>query len=155
MTFTLRWANAEDEQTIKALVRSSNINPLSIHWPRFLVAEDGGRIVGIGQIKIHGDGSRELASIATVPDRQGEGIATAIIETLLKVHDQTTLGPLHLTCRAHMRPFYERFGFCRVQQLDNMPPYFRRLMHLARLVYGLARLFGNHDEGTVMVRKEA
>ncbi len=87
MTYTMRWADAEDEAAIKALVRSANINPLGIHWQRFLVAEDASRtagsIVGIGQIKVHGDGSRELASIATVPDRQGEGIATAIIEALL------------------------------------------------------------------------
>ncbi len=103
MAFTIRPAAAEDETAIKALVRAANINPLGIHWQRFLVAEDGGRIAAIGQIKVHGDGSRELASIATVPDRQGEGIATAIIQALLSSDARESSGPLYLTCRGHMR----------------------------------------------------
>ena len=159
MPYTLRWAHADDEAIIKALVRSSNINPLGIHWQHFLVAEDGartfgsGRIVGIGQIKVHGDGSRELASIATVPDRQGEGIATAIINELLAVDEATGTGVLHLTCRAPMEPFYRRFGFRPVEHPAEMPAYFRRLMRAARVFYAVGRLFGNRDTGLVMVRK--
>ena len=80
MAFTLRWANEADAPAIKQMVRDANLNPLGIHWQRFIVAEDvtcePPRIVGIGQVKVHGDGSRELASIATALDRQGEGIAS-------------------------------------------------------------------------------
>ena len=98
-------------------MRASNINPLGIHWQRFIVAEDGreARIVGIGQIKVHGDGSRELASIATVPDRQGEGIATAIIEALLEA-DAASRGRSISRAGHTMKPFYERFGFRRVER---------------------------------------
>ncbi len=157
MTFTIRWANEEDAPPIKALVRSAGINPMGIHWPRFLVAEDAtagaGRIVGIGQIKVHGDGSRELASIATVPDRQREGIATAIIQTLLEADRSTGTGTLYLTCRSHNERFYEKFGFRRATDLRQMPPYFRRI---ARLMYGaqaVARVFGLAERGLVMVRR--
>ena len=38
-------------------------------------------MVGVAHIKAHGDGSRELASLAVVPDRQGEGIGGALIYT--------------------------------------------------------------------------
>jgi N-acetylglutamate synthase-like GNAT family acetyltransferase len=152
MAFTLRPANAADDRTIKSLVRASNINPLGIHWQRFLVAEDAGRIIGIGQIKAHGDGSRELASIATAPDRQGEGIATAIIESLL-VTACTSSSPLYLTCRIYMGPFYERFGFREVERLDDMPPYFRRLMSIARPLFAVGRRLGRKGGGLVMVRE--
>lgn len=153
MAFALRHATAEDERTIKDLVRASNINPLGIHWQRFIVAEDTGRIVGIGQIKVHGDGSRELASIATVPDRRGAGIATAIIEALLATEAGTSSSPLYLTCRSYMGPFYERFGFRTVERLDDMPPYFRRLMRIARLLFAVGSRLGSEGRGLVMVRK--
>jgi N-acetylglutamate synthase-like GNAT family acetyltransferase len=151
MTFTIRQANADEEQAIKALVRSANINPMGLHWQRFLVAEDAGRLIGIGQIKVHGDGSRELASIATVPDRQGEGIATAIIEALL-ANEASAPGPLYLTCRSHMEPFYQRFGFGKVERVADMPVYFRRLMRIASVMFAIGRLFGNQG-GLVMVRE--
>ncbi len=153
MAFTIRWANALDEQAIKALVRSAGINPFGIHWQHFLVAEDAGRIIGIGQIKVHSDGSRELASIATVPDRQGQGVATAIIEALLQADAATGTAPLYLTCRSHMTPFYERFGFRKVERPADMPSYFRRLMRAGRVFFALQRLFGNNNAGGVMVRK--
>ncbi|MCU0509983.1 MAG: GNAT family N-acetyltransferase [Anaerolineae bacterium] len=153
MPFALRWANEEDEPAIKRLVRESNLNRLGIHWQRFLVAEDlsgaAGAIVGIGQVKVHGDGSRELASIATVPDRRGEGIATAIIEALLSA--QT--GDLYLTCRAHNEKFYERFGFRRVERSEDAPPYFRRLVRLMNVAAAALRVFGRDVPGMVMARK--
>jgi N-acetylglutamate synthase-like GNAT family acetyltransferase len=153
MAFALRQANEQDERTIKALVRASNINPLGIHWQRFIVAEDADRIVGIGQVKVHGDGSRELASIATVPDRQREGIATAVIEALLASDAGTSSSPLYLTCRAPTRPFYERFGFHTVEQLADMPPYFRRIMRIARVLFAIGSRLGREAGGLVMVRK--
>ena len=153
MAFALRRARAEDERTIKSMVRSANINPLGIHWQHFVVAEDAGRIVGIGQIKSHGDGSHELASIATVPDRQGEGIATAVIEALLATEAATSSSPLYLTCRSYMGPFYERFGFRPVKRLAEMPPYFRWIMRIARLLFAPAAILGATAGGLVMVRK--
>jgi N-acetylglutamate synthase-like GNAT family acetyltransferase len=153
MPFALRWANEEDEPAIKRLVRESNLNPLGLHWQRFIVAEDGSRtagpIVGIGQVKVHGDGSRELASIATVPDRRGEGIATAIIEALLG----TQTGDLYLTCRAHNEKFYERFGFRRVVKAEGVPPYFARLVRLINAAHAVGQVFGLPQYGMVMARK--
>lgn len=156
MAFALRWAEEHDEPAIKALVRATDLNPLALHWQHFLVAEDavpeGRRIVGIGQIKVHGDGSRELASIATVPDRRGEGIATTIIEALLVADARISTSPLYLTCRSHMETFYERFGFRRAERLADAPAYFRRLMRIYRAFTVVSRLFGGQG-GLVMVRE--
>ena len=71
MSYQIRPATQADQPAITAMVRAAGINPLSLHWPRFRVAEDAGRVVGVAQIKIHGDASRELASLAVAPDRQG------------------------------------------------------------------------------------
>jgi N-acetylglutamate synthase-like GNAT family acetyltransferase len=121
MTLTLRDATAEDQPTIRGIVRAANINPTGLDWPRFIVAEDGGAVVGVGQVKPHRDGTRELASIAVIPDRQGQGIGTAIIDELLR----REMGVVHLTCRSQLQSYYERFGFERLETRDY-PPYFAR-----------------------------
>jgi hypothetical protein len=71
---TIRPAVRADDAAIRALVRREHLNPLGRNWRNFLVAEDeAGRLIAIGAVKTHGDGSRELASIATVPEARGRG----------------------------------------------------------------------------------
>jgi len=123
MPLTLRDATAEDQPTIRQIVRAANINPTGLDWPRFIVAEDAGAIVGVGQVKPHRDGTRELASIAVLPARQGQGIGTAIIQDLVRRENAT----LHLTCRSRLQGYYERFGFRRLESRDY-PPYFARML---------------------------
>ncbi len=123
MPLTLRDATIEDQPTIRQIVRAANINPTGLDWPRFIVAEDGGAIVGVGQVKPHRDGTRELASIAVLPARQGQGIGTAIIQDLVRRENAT----LHLTCRSRLQGYYERFGFRRLESRDY-PPYFARML---------------------------
>ncbi|MBI5651006.1 MAG: GNAT family N-acetyltransferase, partial [Chloroflexi bacterium] len=82
----------------------------------------------------HGDGSRELASIATIPARRGQGIARALIEALLA----RETGTLYLTCRDQLESFYTRFGFCKITR-DAMPPYFRRLIRIVNLIAPVLR----------------
>jgi len=123
MPLTLRDATIEDQPTIRQIVRAANINPTGLDWPRFIVAEDGGAIVGVGQVKPHRDGTRELASIAVLPARQGQGIGTAIIQDLVRRENAT----LYLTCRSRLQGYYERFGFRRLESRDY-PPYFARML---------------------------
>jgi len=123
MPLTLRDATIEDQPTIRQIVRAANINPTGLDWPRFIVAEDGGAIVGVGQVKPHRDGTREVASIAILPVRQGQGIGTAIIQDLVRRENAT----LHLTCRSRLQGYYERFGFRRLESRDY-PPYFARML---------------------------
>ena len=121
--YTIRLAHEEDQPAIKALIREAGINPLGIHWPRFLVAVDGaGTLIGCGQVKTHGDGSRELASLVVREDWRGRGVARALMEHFL-THEP---GPLYLTCRTELGPLYEKFGF-RSIDVGEMPPYFKRV----------------------------
>ena len=110
---------------------------MNLHWPNFVVAEEDGEVVGVGQVKSHSDGSRELASIAIVPGRQGEGIGTAVISTLLAREAGVVL---HLSCRRELEGYYKRFGFRRLEQAAY-PPYFRRTTSVANLIM---RFFGIH-----------
>jgi N-acetylglutamate synthase-like GNAT family acetyltransferase len=135
VSLTIRPAIATDQPTIRRLIKEANLNRMSLSWPNFVVAEDGGAIVGVGQVKPHGDGSRELASMAVLPARQGDGIGTAIIKTLIAREPGVVL---HLTCRRQMGAYYERFGFRRLEA-SEFPPYFRRLIPMVNV---LARAFG-------------
>ena len=138
----MRRANAADQPAIRHLVSANHLNPLSLDWQDFAVAVDtSNQVLGIGQVKQHGDGSRELASIAVVEARRRQGIAQAIILELMR----TNPPPLYLTCRSIMGPFYSRFGFVSLS-IEQMPPYFRRLYRLARLMLRAAS-----DENRMLV----
>jgi N-acetylglutamate synthase-like GNAT family acetyltransferase len=130
----IRPATPTDQTTIRRLIREAGINRMSLNWPNFVVAQDGGTIVGIGQVKTHGDGSHELASLAVVPARQNQGIGGAIIKTLL-AREQAVV---YLTCRSQLQGYYERFGFRRLEPAE-FPTYFRRMIPLINVV---ARLVG-------------
>ncbi len=58
-------AQKEDFAAIRSLIYKVHINPLGLDWQRFLLAfDESGEMLGCGQIKVHRDNSRELASIA-------------------------------------------------------------------------------------------
>jgi N-acetylglutamate synthase-like GNAT family acetyltransferase len=139
-TIRLRRATAGDQKRINAIIRAAQINPMGLKWQNFVLAVEAetGEIVGTGQIKTHGDGSRELASIAVIPAYQRRGIAHQIIEHLIAEHRRADgAGPLYLTCRSTLGPFYEQFGFRRIE-LDEMTPYFKRLKRFANLFRAVA-----------------
>jgi len=141
-TYSIRPATANDFAQIRALVRAERLNPLGLNWPRFWVATSpGGEVLACGQVKLHRDGSRELASIVVRPDWRGRGVARTLIASLIGSHP----GTLYLTCRASLESFYAQFGF-QVIEKGEMPPYFRR-------VYGLFRLFKRFNliEGELLV----
>lgn len=144
---SLRPATAADQPRIKAIIREVGINPMSLHWPNFILAVDDatGEVVGTGQIKTHRDGSRELASIAVIPAYQKRGIAKQIIERLLAEHGR---GTLHLTCVNSMGPFYEPFGFRAIGR-EEMTPYFKRLERITKAL----GVFMRDTKLLVMVRE--
>lgn len=125
----LRRAMAADQGQIDALIRTVGINPMGLKWPRFIVADERGRIVGAGQVKTHGDGARELASIAVAPDRQGMGIGRAIVATFVALEPE----PLYLYCADHNEGYYLQFGF-RALAPGEMPQSLRRIHRLGNSV---------------------
>ena len=144
--FVLREATEDDFPAIRRLIHLVNINPMSLDWRRFLVAVDASNaLLGCGQLKPHGTGVMELASIAVQPAYQKRGIASAIIQTLLARGPR----PLYLTCRSSLGTFYQRWGFKSIER-SEMPAYYRRL---ARLVAVIGPLVGARDSMLVMELK--
>ena len=133
--FSLRPALASDSTRIRELIHLTGINPMGLDWRRFVVAvNDRDEMIGCGQLKPHGKDILELASLAVYPQYRSEGIARAIVETLLKESPR----PLYLMCESSLGPLYEKFGF-RAVEYDEMPRYFQRMSRLAGLATALAR----------------
>lgn len=131
--FRLRRAVAADLPVIRRMIHTERLNPLGIKWPDFILAVDAqDRIVGCGQIKIHFDGTSELASIAVVQERRRTGIGSVLVKTL----QAKAAGPVYLTCESRLTTYYARFGFEEVP-FQDAPPYFRRLGRIANLLYRL------------------
>jgi N-acetylglutamate synthase-like GNAT family acetyltransferase len=147
MPYAIRRAVQADQASITSIVRAAGINPFDLRWPRFLVAEEDGRIVGAVQVKPHGDGSRELASLAVIPERRDQGVGRALVEAILAAET----GPVYLTCADRLEGYYVRFGF-RCLEPPEMPPYFRRLSRLTRALSAVLRVFGQHWRILVMAR---
>ena len=82
-TLTLRRALPLDQAAIVQLVLSERLNPNQIDWHRFVVASIGGELVGVAQMRLHADGSRELGSLVVAPHHRGQGIAQRLIAQLL------------------------------------------------------------------------
>jgi N-acetylglutamate synthase-like GNAT family acetyltransferase len=122
-----------DFPAIKALIHETGINPTGLDWQRFTVAKTAdGMFIGCGQLKPHGDGTLELASIAVSPAWRKKGVGSSIIQKLMAEAPR----PLYLTCLSHNGPFYEKFGF-RMVSGDELPKYFRRLSKVAGFVNAL------------------
>jgi N-acetylglutamate synthase-like GNAT family acetyltransferase len=142
--YTLRPARETEARVIKDLIHSVGINPMGVDWKRFVVAVNTqDEIIGIGQLKPHGKEILELASIAVEPEYRGQGIASAIIEHLLKDSPR----PLYLMCEYKNGALYEKFGFREIPY-EEMPRYFQRISKLAGLVSTLAR----HDERLLVMK---
>jgi N-acetylglutamate synthase-like GNAT family acetyltransferase len=132
--FYLTHALESDFPAIKTLIRETGINPMSLEWQRFRVAKSfpDNQFIGCGQLKPHGDGTVELASIAVQPAWRKKGVASAMVQKLMEEGPR----PLYLTCVSTMGPFYQKFGF---RPIDGaaLPKYFRRLSKIAGLINAL------------------
>lgn len=133
MAVIIRPARAEEQPTITRMVHDARLAPFDLDWPRFLIAEEDGDVVGIGQVRHYAGGSRELASLAVLPARQAEGIGSQLVKALIAAHP----GELYLTCRAELETYYARFGFRRIAA-DASPTWLRRRLRLGNLLVGLA-----------------
>jgi N-acetylglutamate synthase-like GNAT family acetyltransferase len=144
---TLRRATQGDQARIKEIIRQVHINPLGLAWQRFWIAESEGTVVGTGQIKVHNDGTRELASIAVIPTHQHQEIASQLIRTLLEDEQ----GWVYLMCRRLHETFYQRFEF-QVIIRQQMPKILRRTYDVLRIFRLLAPLIG-HDFDVIIMRR--
>jgi amino-acid N-acetyltransferase len=116
-TVSIRPAAARDQPHILALARGERLKPTGLDWPRFVVADDEGKIVGAVQLRSHPDGSKELGSLVVAPAFRGRGVAARLIEKRLA---GATGRVLIITAAIHA-DYYRRWGFRRIKPGDAPP----------------------------------
>lgn len=124
----LRDATAADAPTIRKMVIDERLDPTSLDWRNFMLAEQDGQIVGIAQVKPL-PGCNEFGSLIVKPTYRGQGIGAQLLAAL-----EARAGfPLYLTCYIKMEPYYERFGFRRIPIL-SAPASLRLKLMAAQLL---------------------
>ncbi|MEZ4670198.1 MAG: GNAT family N-acetyltransferase [Anaerolineae bacterium] len=132
---SIRPATAADQNVIKQMVRDENLDRSSLHWSHFLIAQDAGAIIGIGQIRPYPK-CRELGSLVVKKEYRGQHIGEKIIAALLAQES----GDVYLECLRHNETYYNRAGFYRIPWYQAPMP-----LKLKSFVGGtLIRLFGYH-----------
>ena len=149
MTITIRPAVGTDQSTIESFIQQARLNPRNLHWEHFLIAEENGNIVGIRQVKIHKQGTREVASGFVLPEYRRQGISAQLLNTILA---QET-GPLYLMCRDKRTYDYESFGFRQVA-VKELPADFRTEYRIGRIVTSLLSMFSKDKVRIVPMKRE-
>jgi amino-acid N-acetyltransferase len=81
----------------------------------FVVAEDeGGELVGLCALHLCWEDLCEVRSLAVVPERQGEGWGTKLVEACLS--EAVTLGFGQVFALTYRPAFFRRFGFEEVEK---------------------------------------
>jgi N-acetylglutamate synthase-like GNAT family acetyltransferase len=132
MTISIRHAVEADQATIVSFIRRAKINPRNLHWQNFLVAEENGQVVGIRQVKVYSQGTREVASGFVLPEYRRRGISAQLMNALL----ERETGPLYTMVTEKRAPYYEQFGFRRVD-VSQLPSDFRKEYRIGRIVTSL------------------
>jgi N-acetylglutamate synthase-like GNAT family acetyltransferase len=136
MNITIRPARPEDQETIVSYVRQAKINPRNLHWENFLVAEENGKLVGMRQVKVHKQGTREVGSGFVLPEYRRQGISAHLMNEILS----RERGVLYLMCRDRRASYYEQFGFQQVG-VDELPADFYKEYRFGRIVTSLMSIF--------------
>jgi N-acetylglutamate synthase-like GNAT family acetyltransferase len=149
MTVTIRPARQEDQETIVSFIGQAKLNPRNLHWQNFLVAEEDGRVVGIRQVKVYADGTREAASGFVLPEYRRQGISARLMNELLA----RETGPVYTMVNQKRAPYYEQFGFRRVD-VSQLPADFRKEYRVGTIVTTLLSLFAKERIRIVPLKRE-
>ena len=150
MTISIRHAVEADQATIVYFVRQAKLNPRNLHWQNFLVAEEQENIVGIRQVKVHAGGTREVASGFVLPAYRRQGISAQLMNALLA----RETGPLYTIVDEKRSPYYEQFGFRRVD-VSELPSDFRKEYRIGQIVTTLFSLFRKEKIRIIPLKKES
>jgi amino-acid N-acetyltransferase len=105
--YVIRKARPQEGAAIRALVLTERMRPIDLKPENFLVAVKGDEIIGTVQMRHHPDGTRELGSLVVAAPWRRQGIATRLIDTLLKEQGDSVF---MITARRDYRR-YAQWGF--------------------------------------------
>jgi amino-acid N-acetyltransferase len=149
MNITIRPARPEDQETILSYVRQAKLNRRHLHWENFLVAEENGKLVGIRQVKIHKQGTREVGSGFVLPEYRRKGISARLMNEILSRQQ----GVLYLMCRVEWASYYEQFGFRQIA-VDQLPADFHKEYRIGRIITSLLSMFSKEKVRIIPMKRE-
>lgn len=149
MAINIRPAQQEDQQTIVSLIHQAKLNPRNLHWEHFLVAEENGKILGVRQVKVHAQGTREVASGFVLPEYRNQGISALLMNELLAREH----GPLYSMIDQKWLNYYEQFGFQQVRT-DQLPSDFHKEYRIARIITSLISLLRKDKLHIIPLKRE-
>lgn len=114
MALNIRKARPEDKAAVLEILREQDLYYSGLSFRDFWVAEDSGRIVGTVQLEPL-PGLAFLGSLGTRQDRQGQGIASALLNELLPKQDKDVY------LYTIIPDFFKRFGFEPVAPTVSLP----------------------------------
>jgi ribosomal protein S18 acetylase RimI-like enzyme len=95
------------------------------HGGVFLVAMDGGRIIGTGALRRLDDQTGEIKRLWVLPEYQGRGFGYQLMSALLEAARQAAYSRLRLETSPQYQPravaFYRRLGFYEIPRYGDDP----------------------------------
>jgi N-acetylglutamate synthase-like GNAT family acetyltransferase len=148
MQIDIRKADQGDQAAITTIVRRAHLNPRGLAWRGFVVAERNGSIVGVAQVRVHRDGTHELASLVVRPSLQGRGIASRMIAALL-ADDR---GEMYTLIDRRFADHFRQWGFLPVDS-GRLPRSMLRTYRIGRVVTGIASILTRKRVRIVPLRR--
>ena len=138
-TITTRRATLDDAQGIVDLVnlgeREGQLLPRTIESIQtsiddWMIAEDNGRIVGIGSLLEMGPTLSEVRSLAVAPDYRKFGVGSQIVNALIDLARERNIPNVFALTRAVL--FFEKLGFI-ISEKENFPEKVWRDCNICRV----------------------
>ena len=109
---TVRRAKAEDFPAIEGIIRQFPEQLMQVHLPEpkeFFVAEESGTLVACCALEVYSKRLAEIRSLAVLPQHQGRGIASKLIDACLTAaKDEGVYEVISITGSP---AFFEKHGF--------------------------------------------
>lgn len=121
MTESVRSARPADEAGVVALLAEAGLPTEEVgRWlPRYVVAEEAGRVVGVAGLEVHGsDGV--LRSVVVEPERRGTGLGGRLAATVIASARQAGLRRLYLLTTT-AQDYFPRHGFRPIDRTEASP----------------------------------
>jgi N-acetylglutamate synthase-like GNAT family acetyltransferase len=114
---TYRYGTAADIPRIKELISAGDLDGQDLVTENVLLAEIGGKIVGINRVKYHADGAAEIASAYVVPEHRGRGINEQLTRLLMEKAENI----LYIITNPRNADYVKKMGFLPARSKNSLP----------------------------------
>ncbi|CAN5834700.1 hypothetical protein BH11GEM2_BH11GEM2_40500 [soil metagenome] len=122
-TLTIRLASARDEQAVEALLTTNHLPLDGVHdaLPCFVVAEDGGEIIGVAGIEECGTWGEHalLRSVAVTAEWRSRGLGRALVSRAIALAEKRGVKALYLLTTT-AESYFPSFGFTQITR-ESVP----------------------------------